>query len=151
MATYLELNSYRKCKCVSHDDDASWHGPTSGRYYHACTCVRCAPIVRVKIRRPRVTVNPANIGMYGETIEQRLLRRRNQLWTAQNGICAMCHIPLPLDQACLDHDHSCCDTKAKNACGDCDRGVVHNNCNAILGFAHDDTKLLRQAIDYLES
>jgi hypothetical protein len=35
------------------------------------------------------------------------------------------------------------------ACGDCDRGVLHDECNRFLGFAHDDTTYLRKAIDYL--
>lgn len=75
--------------------------------------------------------------------------RRTALWYAQNGMCALCHKPLDYEEACLDHDHSCCDKPVRQACGQCDRGVLHSMCNALLGFANDDIQLLELAIVYV--
>ena len=78
-----------------------------------------------------------------------LAERRTQLWFAQNGYCALCHKPLDYEEACLDHDHDCCPVPVRQACGKCDRGVLHSMCNALLGFANDDIQLLELAIVYV--
>lgn len=75
------------------------------------------------------------------------------LWVAQNGLCASCHEPMTrngkeIDSVCVDHDRSCC--SGKKSCGKCVRGLIHRNCNLVLGYAKDDVKVLRCAIEYLE-
>jgi hypothetical protein len=174
METYnFELHEKRKCKCVKHVGSEKWHNSFGGWTYHLCRCSRCDKSYhgyRSIVTNSYIPVSPtqricknaecSNVFTSKGTriycssdcsvsTNNKLIYRRRQLWISQNGICAMCHTELPFDEACLDHDHSCCDVKARSACGNCDRGVIHNHCNAILGFARDDTKLLRQAIEYL--
>jgi hypothetical protein len=75
------------------------------------------------------------------------------LWQAQDGKCASCHEPMIKGgkdpySACADHDRSCC--PGKKSCGKCVRGLIHRNCNLVLGYAKDDLKVLRGAVEYLE-
>lgn len=75
------------------------------------------------------------------------------LWEAQGGLCASCHRPMvrggrDQNSACVDHDRRCC--PGKKSCGKCVRGVIHRNCNLVLGYAKDDLRVLRSAIEYLE-
>lgn len=48
----------------------------------------------------------------------------------------------------VDHDHGCC--PATRSCESCIRGLLCGGCNAILGMAGDDPKILRRAAEYLE-
>jgi hypothetical protein len=48
----------------------------------------------------------------------------------------------------VDHDHACCDTKAKS-CGQCVRGLLCGNCNSLLGFVNDDIRILKNAVEYI--
>jgi hypothetical protein len=75
------------------------------------------------------------------------------LWEAQGGLCASCHRPMvrkgrESDSVCVDHDRSCC--PGSRSCGKCVRGLVHRNCNLVLGYAKDDPEIIRSAIEYLE-
>jgi hypothetical protein len=81
--------------------------------------------------------------------EKWLPKRRKALWEKQNGLCALCKKPVELEKSCLDHDHSCCPCKTRESCGKCDRGVLHNSCNAMIGFANDNTDLLLMGVDYI--
>jgi len=76
--------------------------------------------------------------------------RRMKLWKIQGGMCSLCGLPLDYEEARLDHDHDCCDVPVAQACGHCDRGVLHGTCNTLLGFAYDDVGLLLKAIEYLK-
>ena len=59
---------------------------------------------------------------------------------AQHGLCALCGKPPEGDKKLMvDHDH---ETKKF-------RGLVHQHCNSLLGFAREDTAVLLMAIDYL--
>jgi hypothetical protein len=48
---------------------------------------------------------------------------RVAMLNTQEGRCALCALPLPVDKSVLDHDHA---TGAV-------RGVLHRGCNALLG------------------
>lgn len=48
---------------------------------------------------------------------------REQMLLNQGGKCALCKLPLPLNQAVLDHDHGTGIV----------RGVLHRGCNSLLG------------------
>lgn len=87
------------------------------------------------------------------------VKRRNYkidfpaLWEAQKGLCACCGEPMKpegreLDSVCVDHDRSCC--PGRKSCGKCVRGLVHWACNLILGYAYDNSKILRYAAEYVE-
>ena len=76
------------------------------------------------------------------------------LWDAQSGTCAACCEPMlgegrEPSSVCVDHDRSCC--PGGKSCGKCVRGLIHRNCNLVLGYAKDDVKVLRSAVIYLES
>ena len=59
----------------------------------------------------------------------------------QNGLCALCFLPLGTDTKnwCLDHNH---ETK-KN------RGILHRKCNVGIGLLGDDVGMLEKAVAYL--
>ena len=75
---------------------------------------------------------------------------------AQNGCCIICGKP----ERCLgsgrktksalvvDHNHECC--SGEKSCGECVRGLICDDCNHILGFAHDNPEILESAISYLK-
>ncbi len=77
----------------------------------------------------------------------------NELWVKQQGLCGVCSEPmLPKGQKALsvvvDHDHNCCATQ--RSCGKCVRGLIHKQCNMVLGASKDNPKLLQGAVAYLE-
>ncbi len=61
----------------------------------------------------------------------------------QSGDCRACGRPMELDsrQTVVDHNHA---TKQI-------RGILHNNCNVIIGFAEDSINRLESIIGYLAS
>jgi len=74
----------------------------------------------------------------------------NALLAEQGGVCAMCHKP-PTENGFLavDHDHACC--PGKKSCGKCIRGLLHFECNTLLGLARDSVERLEQAAQYLKN
>jgi hypothetical protein len=71
---------------------------------------------------------------YGITLEAYELLRK-----AQKYKCALCRIPLDTGIAVVDHCH-----KTGKV-----RGILHSNCNALIGFAKEDTKILNLAVKYI--
>jgi hypothetical protein len=79
------------------------------------------------------------------------LKDVNELLLVQNNLCSLCKKPfLDGEKIQVDHDHSCCDTKA-SCCGKCIRGLLHSKCNQGLGQFNDNPVLCRMAADYLEA
>lgn len=56
----------------------------------------------------------------------------------QGGNCPLCTKPLG-DDMVVDHDHNCC--KTTPTCGKCVRGIVHAQCNKMLGWYEYVAKL----------
>lgn len=53
--------------------------------------------------------------------------------TAQNNLCAICHLEFgPARAANVDHDHNCCNSV--KSCGNCVRGLLCKSCNTKLGW-----------------
>lgn len=76
------------------------------------------------------------------------LERYQELLVEQNFLCAICGGINQSGKALgIDHDHSCCSTKA--TCGQCNRGLLCDNCNKALGCFQDSSDLLQSAIAYL--
>lgn len=82
-------------------------------------------------------------------VQRRFAERRSRLAAEQNNTCP-CGEPLG-DDLNLDHDHACCDKCPRESCGACDRSVMHNACNQLIGLAHESPDRLRKLADYLDS
>jgi hypothetical protein len=98
---------------------------------------------------------------YGTTTEWYLGRLIEQC-----GVCAICkhlsHHHGTIQRLQVDHNHDCCDTKAKS-CGKCNRGLLCADCNIRLSYLEailDETYMrmeaydgtwLEKAIKYLDS
>jgi hypothetical protein len=66
----------------------------------------------------------------------------------QSGVCAICGGEQPGGKyLAVDHDHNCC--SENKCCGECNRGLLCNNCNTMLGHAKDDIDRLLEAVAYL--
>jgi hypothetical protein len=63
-----------------------------------------------------------------------------EMLASQEGLCKLCSEPLDT-RPVVDHCH---------ATGEV-RGLLHTQCNTILGMAKDDPNILLRAIDYLET
>lgn len=64
----------------------------------------------------------------------------DMMFAAQQGACAICGVTS--DRALhVDHDHTTGRVRA----------LLCFNCNIMLGYAHEDTSILRAAIEYLET
>lgn len=62
------------------------------------------------------------------------------MYMKQLGLCACCHEPFVKETPCIDHCH-----KTGKI-----RGILHNQCNRILGQAQDSIDKLQYAIEYLQ-
>ena len=88
-------------------------------------------------RREAPEVNRAyKLRKYGLTLEQ-----YQALLEEQGGVCAACHLP-PEEGRILVIDH-CHDTGKI-------RGLLHNNCNVIVGMSREDSALLLRIAEYVE-
>jgi hypothetical protein len=72
--------------------------------------------------------------LYGITADE-----LHALYAKQDGRCAICKKPEGEKALCVDHDHDTGEV----------RGLLCNNCNAMLGYAQDNTEILRRAIYYV--
>ena len=73
---------------------------------------------------------------YGISVEERY-----SIWLNQNKKCKICQRDL------IDSEH--CHTDHNHVTGKI-RGLLCNNCNLLLGQAHDNIEILRKAIKYLQ-
>lgn len=73
---------------------------------------------------------------YGLSKEQYL-----DLFKKQDNKCAICGKSFNETKACVDHNHNTGNI----------RGLLCTQCNSLLGMAHDNINILKNAILYLES
>lgn len=73
--------------------------------------------------------------------------RYDELMEEQNSRCAVCGEKFKKTPH-IDHKHSCCDKRP--TCGQCNRGLLCDDCNLGLGRFKDSITLLENAIQYLE-
>lgn len=86
------------------------------------------------------------LAKFNLTIEQ-----YEELLIKQDYKCAICRSANPgrgRKRFCVDHDHSCCDTRSAS-CGECVRGLLCGPCNTSLGQLQDNIETLERAIGYL--
>lgn len=69
------------------------------------------------------------------------LAEYERLLRSQRGVCAICKKPPTYKPLYVDHDHI---TKKV-------RGLLHDSCNRILGYAHEDESILQGSIEYLKT
>lgn len=99
--------------------------------------------------RCRACTSARNHGTRTEAVYGITLEEYEALLTAQGGVCFICRTKPRKVRLAVDHDHRCC-PKGKS-CGRCVRGLLCKRCNRnLLGSAHDDTAILRRAIEYLD-
>ena len=98
------------------------------KYYHA--------------NKPKLSASAKNrhlIRTYGLSFEE--LKQRIQ---GQNNSCALCGEPLPsLNSKRPPHIDHCHKTGKV-------RGIVHPECNAVLGFSKENPIVLQRAIEYIK-
>lgn len=92
-------------------------------------------VYRTKPENRAKAANQKLIAKYGITLIE-----REQLFEAQEGLCAICQKPLTEGQVDVDHDHLTGKV----------RGLLHNACNQGLGYFQDSIETLQAAIDYLK-
>lgn len=141
-----------RCKICVNTANSSWAKANrskvtaSGKAWRTANPGRATAISRAwQLRHPEQSKQIRWKGQYGIDFPT--------LWDAQGGKCASCSKPMrregkEVDSVCVDHDRSCC--PGKKSCGKCVRGLIHRNCNLVLGYAKDDIEVLRKAIEYLE-
>jgi hypothetical protein len=95
----------------------------------------------------------------GTKIRQATLERRHgpgiaadwaAMWEAQQGRCYLCGRDMDPDGAHIEHWHGCPGHDPKKSCRACRRGLAHEHCNLVIGWAADDPSLLRTIADNLE-
>lgn len=64
----------------------------------------------------------------------------------QDNKCAICMMLLV--RPVVDHNHLCC--SKRKTCGHCNRGILCQKCNTIIGLAGDSIEILNNAIEYLK-
>jgi hypothetical protein len=128
-------------KCDTPKDADQFSSTSTGALYSYCRSCK-AEMNRVRPRTPyRNRETQYNIDF-------------EAMWSAQDGKCAMCHLPMrrsgqAADSVVVDHDRSCC--QGTESCGQCVRGLVHGACNQLIGLAHEDVDVLSGAIVYLQN
>lgn len=95
-------------------------------------------------KAPVTTTDPAHskrvLDTYGITGEE-----YEALLAAQDGKCFICEKPPRAKRLAVDHDHNLGFTR------EAVRGLLCRRCNhRLLGSAHDATRILKRAIEYLE-
>lgn len=79
------------------------------------------------------------------------LQEYKDMLAAEGGVCFICRRPEEDKRRfSVDHDHRCCPKNEGKTCGQCVRGLLCQNCNALLGFAQDNLEILARAQDYLK-
>lgn len=81
--------------------------------------------------------------LYSLTIDE-----YEQMVERQGSCCAICGETETGRRLAVDHDHACC--AETPACGSCNRALLCNNCNLVLGNARDSARILKSAQAYLE-
>ena len=72
------------------------------------------------------------------------------MWEAQQGCCYLCGRDMDPDDAHIEHWHGCPGHDPKKSCRICRRGLAHEHCNLVIGWAADNPSLLRIIADNLE-
>lgn len=70
-----------------------------------------------------------------------------KLHNTNNGQCWICCKKVDY-YLHVDHNHLCC--AGEKSCGKCVRGLLCYSCNSLLGYAKDNTEILKAAIQYLD-
>lgn len=103
-----------------------------------------------KLHRQRYPEQVAknNLAYRERSKELRLISRYNltkaqyeELITTQNGLCSACGTSLSSGIKAVDHDHKTLKV----------RGIIHRQCNSMIGLAKESADILERAAKYLRS
>lgn len=73
---------------------------------------------------------------YGITLEQ-----YDKMFEEQNGNCAICGLPELMRRLSVDHNHKTGEVRA----------LLCHQCNLMIGHAHENPTVLKEAAEYLET
>jgi hypothetical protein len=74
---------------------------------------------------------------------------RKNMWLEQGKVCYLCWEPLLFEESRVDHDHAHKTCNGKG-CRDCVRGLTHDFCNILIGYANDDEQKIHLIADNLQ-
>jgi len=112
----------------------SSRAPQRRRQCRDCERAQSAITRRVRAAERRAYAQKYRCKQYGITPGE-----YDRLIAAQGGNCPVCSSPLGTKRQTIDHDHRTGKV----------RGIVHWNCNLVLGNAQESIHVLRGAIAYL--
>lgn len=74
---------------------------------------------------------------------------RKNMWLEQGKTCYLCWELLAFEDSHVDHDHThkACNG---NGCRHCVRGLAHQSCNQLIGFANDNEAKIHLIADNLQ-
>lgn len=110
--------------------------PRRRRVCRDCRLKRAAELTRLKQADRRAAYQRYRCKQFGITPED-----YDRMLEEQQGLCAICRRPLGRKGQTIDHCHRTGRV----------RGIVHSQCNLVIGNAREDIEVLRGAIAYLKS
>ncbi len=152
----VETRTKRCSVCRKHLPVKEFHKDVSRKDGLQRTCKTCRPVTAARWRKAHREKensrqrrwnrdNPSKSRLFSwrarlkkkyDMTEEQYTERLNK----QNGLCAVCgKVPKKGMALVVEHDHVTNEV----------RGLVHNNCNLVLGFAGDSIEVLQGAIKYL--
>lgn len=146
----------KKCNLLKSEKDDFYFHSTKQKYENVCKeCQRAQSTANYHRNTERYSAyNSAKYSGNKAAYRDRALRRKfsitleqyNQMWEAQNGLCAICGEGESVgrngvrNQLAVDHNH---ETGMV-------RSLLCSNCNQGLGRFKDELRLVRLAVAYLE-
>lgn len=101
-------------------------------------------------QRPQRPLGPDDYRLSGRARHGMSRAERHRREAEQRNACVICGRVAPLVQ---DHDHSLAGSHAHplgRGCPMCNRALLCDPCNSVLGFAREDPAVLRRAAQYVE-
>ncbi len=151
----MQKTPSRKLMALCHPNLTNWgHGLCANCYYRKRYTENKNGYREKKNARNRIWSAAHKDRWRGYKLKNRhgiSVEQYEEILALQGGVCAACKKP-PVKGARLlsvDHDHKCCPSKDKS-CGKCIRGLLHSECNWILGASGENAELLRSIAEYAD-
>ena len=147
---YIRTIEQRRRMSSSHRGQIPWNKGTGGcknghdPSLYVClpsgvfVCLGCKRINGKKYRagnREKLSIKN-RVARYNMSLEE-----LDELWSKQNGRCAICNGTLDTKKYCIDHDHSSGKV----------RGLLCSSCNTAIGLLKDSPEIICNAMRYLKN